>query len=379
MFRITAAFQVVTPLFMSGADQSKFELRGASFKGALHFWWRALAYERFHGNLQEIHKEESKIFGSADTGRGVFSIRISKPTPEKILNNNESFNGASGNVDGSGASYLGYGLMKPNAILNRPCLLAPSLFTVDLNFRDKIDESVVSALKIMGLLGGLGSRSRRGYGSLTLEKVEGDITWVAPDNFGSYKSEIASLLGTLLHGRPEYSAFTAASRITMLNSGNDALKLLDQIGSRMQMYRSWQKEKNFREDHDLVRDFVHGNPTTEHPKRIVFGLPHNYFFSSLSGGKADVVPEFQTRRASPLMIHIHKFGINNFAGLVCILPADFLPSGEQINIKNIVKSEMVPQNADFKFLHDFIDGFEGLYGAKDLSSPYFPKKAEIYP
>ena len=46
METIEATFKVVTPMFMSGADQSQAELRTASIKGALRFWWRALAWER---------------------------------------------------------------------------------------------------------------------------------------------------------------------------------------------------------------------------------------------------------------------------------------------------------------------------------------------
>ena len=34
--------QVVTPLFLSGADQAKAELRPPTIRGALRFWFRAM-------------------------------------------------------------------------------------------------------------------------------------------------------------------------------------------------------------------------------------------------------------------------------------------------------------------------------------------------
>ena len=34
--------EIVTPLFLGGADPNKAELRAPSIKGALRFWWRAL-------------------------------------------------------------------------------------------------------------------------------------------------------------------------------------------------------------------------------------------------------------------------------------------------------------------------------------------------
>ena len=382
MVKITASFNIVTPLFMSGANQEEFELRGASFKGVLRFWWRALAHSRLCGNLQEIHKEESRIFGSSETGQGYFSIRISQPSPVKMIEKDQFLINANNQRVSSGTAYLGYGLIDTvntnMGKLKRPCLLSPSRFTVYLLFRNTIDESVVSALKIMGLLGGMGSRSRRGFGSLTLEKIEGDFTWIAPVDVSCYKKEVASLLSKLAYGMPEYSAFTAESRITLLTTGKDAFSVLDQIGNKMQIHRSWQKEKNFKPDHDLIRDFTLGSVTLQHPDRVAFGLPHNYFFSS-SKAKADIKPESQTRRASPLIFHIHKFGANDYAGFACILPSQFLPVGEQINIMNKTYSTLVPQNIDYRVLHNFIDGFKGEAGAKDFSSPYFPDKIEIYP
>jgi CRISPR-associated protein Cmr1 len=397
MTKLTATFCIVTPLFMSGANQDKFELRGASFKGVLRFWWRALAYGRFHGDLQQIHKEENHIFGSADTGRGVFILRISQPMPANVIEANQILKDANDNVLGDGGIYLGYGLMHSNpnrekgtvkGQLLRPYLLGPSRFIVDLLFRDSVDESVVDALKLLGLIGGLGSRSRRGFGSVTLEKMEGDIKWTAPLDVVSYRSEISSLLGSLAQGMPEYTALTTNSRITLLDTGNDALSLLDIIGKKMQLYRSWgnhgkvgqvNSEKNFYQDHALAYDVANGVIPPTHPQRVVFGLPHNYYLSS-SGltpkqKKFDVVPDQNTRRASPFMIHIHRFSDNSFAGVACILPARFLPAGEKIKVKN----NLVLQNIDFKFLHDFLDGYEGQAGEKDHKRPYFPGKTEVYP
>jgi CRISPR type III-B/RAMP module RAMP protein Cmr1 len=59
---------------MHGADGSSAELRPASIKGVLRFWWRAI-----HGNLSldELHEQEGKIFGSKDK-RSSFSIKIQR-------------------------------------------------------------------------------------------------------------------------------------------------------------------------------------------------------------------------------------------------------------------------------------------------------------
>ena len=63
MERISFECRSVTPMFMYGADGSTPELRPASIKGVLRFWWRAI-----HGDLslKELHEKEGEIFGSTD-------------------------------------------------------------------------------------------------------------------------------------------------------------------------------------------------------------------------------------------------------------------------------------------------------------------------
>ncbi|MFZ1105749.1 MAG: type III-B CRISPR module RAMP protein Cmr1 [Hyphomicrobiaceae bacterium] len=58
MHRIEAEFEIVTPMFLGGADpKGSAELRAASIKGALRFWWRA-GVGAAGGNLERIHGEE---------------------------------------------------------------------------------------------------------------------------------------------------------------------------------------------------------------------------------------------------------------------------------------------------------------------------------
>ena len=53
-----------------------------------------------------------------------------------------------------------------------------------------------------------------------------------------------------------------------------------------------------------------------HPRRAVFGLPHNY------GQRKTVEPESYNRRASPLFFHIHEIG-SRYAGVALLLRSPF--------------------------------------------------------
>ena len=75
MKKITFEIETITPMFLAGAEQGKAELRAASIKGVLRFWWRALQVEP---DINELRQKEAGIFGSSEEGVGgsSFSLRI---------------------------------------------------------------------------------------------------------------------------------------------------------------------------------------------------------------------------------------------------------------------------------------------------------------
>jgi CRISPR-associated protein Cmr1 len=153
-------------------------------------------------------------------------------------------------------------------------------------------------------------------------------------------------------GLPPYTAFSKMMRIDILDTSDEPLRLLNSIGDKMMEYRSYRKEKNFLDDYKLIRDALAGNVIYNHPKRSIFGLPHNYYFSSTKES-AKVKPKDHERRASPLFIHIQRMNESQFAAITAIIPADFLPHGEKIMVGDS------PVDADvngYKVLHEFIDG-----------------------
>ena len=100
--------------------------------------------------------------------------------------------------------------------------------------------------------------------------------------------------------------------------------------------------QNFKPDH-IIAEAVAGQTTavkrTEHPARVVFGLPHNSYFNGLKEG-VSMQPatrrgetEGTQRRASLLLMHVHCFGKDNVMLVQSFLPAQFLPDGMQIAMR----------------------------------------------
>jgi CRISPR-associated protein Cmr1 len=353
METIEATYRVTTPMFLGGADQQA-ELRLASFKGVLRFWWRALAWSELKGDMDRIQREESRLFGSTSNGQSLVVLKRGEHWSLTEFRSTLSH----------GLVYLaGMGLSKPNGTPLRAAAAPGLRFTVQALLRDDSQEllsAVVRVLKVIGLFGGLGSRSRRGFGSLTLEALvlrgqRQDL----PVGAGPIANQLTELVAgrTQAEGEPHYTAFSSNSRVLLVEGrrGQSGGDLLERLGCEFLRYRSWgiqskrgehrnglgeRAEQQFPKDHEIMHQFLSkGKRPTDMPTRAVFGLPHNYFFGSLSGPpdllvRAEVVPESETRRASPLFFHVHGSEGGPSLATVAFLPGQFLPSGERLRISD---------------------------------------------
>ena len=305
---IEATYRVVTPLFCAGTEAGrpqahgvprqpgKPKLRLASFKGTLRFWWRALAWSRYDGDLAAIRSNENALFGSTDRGQSRVLMRLASATrsPKPILVGEILKVPGTNQVVGEGARYLGYGVMEAfgskargteGGQLTRACLLAPSMseatdsfeFTVQMRGRglDKTSLDLLEkALIALGTLGGMGARSRKGYGSLVLQAlcIEGrkqGEQWRKPQSMEELRDAIASLGGKENSTKlPEFTALSDQARHVLIPSvpasGNrvEPVELLDLVGRELIRFRSWGRngkvfgrdsEKRFEDDHDLMK------------------------------------------------------------------------------------------------------------------------------
>jgi len=389
---IEASFEIVTPMFISGGDNEA-DLRPPSIKGALRFWWRALHWgqclqetDNEKEALKQLYKLEAELFGAAvnngEYGQGKLLLKLNSGFKNNEFKDSPPL---------PGTTYLlGQGLY------NNKYLSANQSFTLTLKIRepkvpdDSVIEGVINSLLLWGLLGGLGSRGRKGFGSVSISSLKlisknnGEATIEErpiPKTKDSYKQTVESLLKELSGDLPSFTALSSKTRIDISNTGNNAENLLNNIGMEMQLYRSYGRknkngqrkvagkdaEMNFESDHHIMFDFSQGKNIQEHPKRVVFGLPHNYFFSSnkcnIDVNAVDSTmqgKDSQYRRSSPLFIHIHKLKDNEYIAVQSLIPATFLPAEYKIRleIKKTKKKVSIPCKIDWDDIHTYLNRFE---------------------
>ena len=164
--------QIITPMFLHGINQDIPEFRPPSLKGVMRYWWRAAQAEP---DMQRLKQTEDRIFGdSGNEGKSKFSISIMvnndqlNRRPQKILPHH------------TGDRHCPYLPMCENR--NNPgicskgrsfqAIVCPQHFQVIFRFGklpEEFNEEHLQALfKLTALLGGLGKRSRRGFGSFSI-------------------------------------------------------------------------------------------------------------------------------------------------------------------------------------------------------------------
>ena len=176
--RLEFECKVVTPMFLAGADGKTPEIRAASIKGVLRFWWRAL---NGHLSIEELKKREGEIFGSTER-KSSFSVKVveQKLSVKNSVNRGKSYKFYPNRPASDTIEYLGYGISEYDRqthgmIWNRDHIVSGSSFKLRLDVAtSKHLEEIETTVKVFLNFGGLGAKSRNGFGSVQAREVQNE-------------------------------------------------------------------------------------------------------------------------------------------------------------------------------------------------------------
>lgn len=171
----TLEFEVefITPTFLGGADGNA-EIRTAPFKHGIRYWWRVLYGAKYDGKIKET---EDLIFGSTEKASNIqivfskfpkfaFTEKISFPNGKIVL---VTHNGRTRKLNI--LDYLAYGKyenVKGSGNVYQSTYIKPKTkINVVVSIKDVgHTEEIKNAIKTFIRYGGVGSRSRNGFGSM---------------------------------------------------------------------------------------------------------------------------------------------------------------------------------------------------------------------
>jgi CRISPR-associated protein Cmr1 len=193
-------YELITPLFGGGVEPGVADpvtvIRGSEIRGHLRFWWRACRGGQFGGNLARMKEAEDLLWGTASTAK--------KPCPSQVqicveVNRNgdeqHPFNVVAGKLGKSGKpkpkvqanesvapAYAAFPLqptdeeVKKGGIgMQTKTVRSGPHFTLTITYPNDKDTvaGVEAALWAWETFGGVGARTRRGFGALRLVSANG--------------------------------------------------------------------------------------------------------------------------------------------------------------------------------------------------------------
>jgi len=371
--RLAFRLQVVTPLFLSGADQQVAELRPPSIRGALRFWFRAMMGGVVGGDVQKVRQLEASTWGTTDAASQL-RIRVC----DQKLQTFDPTSMKDYEKQRKGLIYLSFPYLEYEKELksqrwNRPYIKPKSSFTVTIRLPsdDALRAVVEGTVWLMAHFGGLGGRTRRGFGSVVVDQMQSDrlkpsFLLYQPDPHADLKDYFEENLKVIREAFATFAQQKLGSHFSAPASGTSPTSVMPQFpsfadwrtvlievldsGWKEIMDLSGMKLRHFREDPsstarmrwggqrtfdymNAVNHFFSGSLSS--PARLdydVFGLPIQYQSSSRGRAKVSLQWHYQNddklqdRRASPLIIRPLKF---NGRGKWCIafhlFRSEFLP------------------------------------------------------
>ncbi|NKC15558.1 MAG: type III-B CRISPR module RAMP protein Cmr1 [Gammaproteobacteria bacterium] len=323
--RLSADFEVLTPLFMGEADQSESALRPPSIKGLLRFWYRAVA--------PTAACSEAELFGGAGKHQGqapfLLRVRIDKDRagqPASWHWNNRQiarFDKGHGRETRNGLRYLGYpfGLgAQREALAPATRFILEALFPKPATAAQR--RALLAAVWLLGHLGGAGSRARRGFGSLALQRWQLDSGAPWPELEALQPLAAAPNSGAWRHGYEQVRALFEDwfGRFDQSDhppgdqppprphlGGKTRLHLAPRAGDDWQAALAWmgRRLQDFRlrkaPDYQQVKNHLSGARRLERaPERAAFGLPLTFRYGSLRAARPITFEPFDPRQGTTL-------------------------------------------------------------------------------
>ncbi len=190
LVRQVRTYRLITPLYGGGAKTQQPDevtvVRASEIRGLLRFWWRAVRGGQFDGSLERMRRAEEAIWGSAakeDKGPSPISLAV------QVINRGHEIRQVTVHTKrgekqvkigdpSSPYGYVAFPLRDNNGGVwgGVEFELHITLHTATVRVDDRefnLQEEIDAALWAWETFGGVGARTRRGFGALQLTKVDG--------------------------------------------------------------------------------------------------------------------------------------------------------------------------------------------------------------
>jgi len=367
---------LITPLFGGGVDPQQADpvtfVRGTEVRGHLRFWWRATRGGEY-STVEKLREREATIWGNTELHSPV-SIRVfnwAGGTPEVAFRvgyvNGKKRTIASKHI----SPYAAFPLLpdkdeQKRAGWESEKVLLNVEFSLELRYPSTLASEVDSALWAWENLGGIGARTRRGFGAISVIEGAADIY---PDNSADIEKIVRGKLAAPFANGKSVTALStdnAEMPFVVTRVHNSSLSAWTWLVDRLNRFRQmryenryglsqWPEANEIRRLHNLEPKLPEGAGTERLVRkfpRAAFGLPIGFHMPHDNNVPDNIVLQgtyksdssgtesTYDRLASRLLLRPMACGNGKAVGLALVLNAPSEPPGG-LMLKNAPKNPIV--------------------------------------
>jgi len=363
----TRRYRLITPLFGGGVIPAEADpvtvIRGPEIRGHLRFWWRACHGGRYNGDRDAMKEAEDRLWGASSTE--------AKPKPSQVQilvavdsegQLDRPFEVVAGSPGPGGKPrlrvraragsivppYAAFPLQPPQNEatigMQTKAVRVGVGFTLTISFPRDHQADVEAALWAWEIFGGLGARTRRGFGALCCTHLDDDA--VPLPQASNAKAFIEQgLRKHVVGGRwPDGVPHLSQNTLFKVRLGTDALAAWRDLIARLKSFRQarnpgTQPNRPGRSrwpEPDAIRRLtgrrakLHAGALSALDKfpRAAFGLPIVFHFKDYGDPPDTMLEGIEGERlASPLILRPIACVANQAVGLALLLEAPHTPPG----------------------------------------------------
>lgn len=415
-------YKLITPLFGGGVEPQEADpittIRGASVRGQVRFWWRATRGGQFDGSLETMRKAEQAIWGSAakkdDKNSGPSEVKISirhstegtQDRPFEVVPGKSNKPRIQARSGSSVPPYAAFPLQpeRDKAEIGMETLPVKTgvEFALEISYPKNLEKDVQAALWAWETFGGIGARTRRGFGALQLVAhwINGEKKAVALPSIQQSEAQIRKQLETYgAKGKWPQNVphLPYQARMVIIHLPDSPIGVWKNLITHYQNFRQkrfkkygmsrwpeaneirhrWQRRHKWPKDVDgnkmgSARKF----PRAAFGLPVVFHLPHDDGWEqtnfTLQGKTVSKNDHRYERMASPLILKPYPCENNQAIGLAAVLQGIHMPphgleiiearEGEQISTQSVDWQELTANEATSEPLDKVLHGQTDVIG-----------------
>jgi CRISPR-associated protein Cmr1 len=364
-------YELITPLYGGGVIPAEADpvtiIRATEIRGHLRFWWRACKGGKFDNNPAKMKEEEDAIWGKAYK-KGDAPI-LQEHTIQITVDVDESKRGESvklytverrrprpaNNIPLYAAIPLPQDQGNSQERADIPYVQKDVSFTMTITFPSKHHNDIEAALWAWETFGGIGARTRRGFGALILSKIDGMnyTKYPASSNVQEWINKKLADPDFVAPGVPpaHVPCLNKKVQLVVILSG-EVMWVWNALINKLRFFRQYKKPGENRSgwpEGDAIRAILNGSDELDEElsysqtfPRAAFGLPIIFHFTGDNAPKDTMLREKGVKKdrfSSPLILRPFLCSDNRAVGLALLL------ENSRVDAKNLL---LVEQNKNKK-------------------------------